>query len=153
MAFTAPNELSSALNAFMANRSSTTVAPADPGTLSSSTSVYKMSGCAVLFTPVVSTLVSIEVVGIMGNDTASDNTLVQIAYGTGSAPAKNGAAAGTQIGSIVTLPTAGTTKSSFTCVANIVAVPGTTYWFDLATKAVTGGNAILQNLTFVASEY
>ena|SRR5215475_5395861 len=153
MPLIAPNEVQGVLGSFQTNRTNVTVAPADPATLTSSTSVYKMAGCAVKFTPVQSTLIEVVVVGVMGNDTASDNVLVQLAYGTGSAPAKNGAAAGTQFGSIVTLPVVGTTKVSFTCLGVFTAVLGTTYWLDLASEAVTGGNVILQNLTFVVKEY
>jgi len=112
-----------------------------------------MAGCGVTFTAQHTTLINVAVLGQIASDTPGDGAIAQIAYGTGSAPAKNASATGTQAGSIFSDSSAGTTKQQLTCLALFSATAQTTYWLDLAVLAVTGGNAVLNGLTFVIAEY
>jgi hypothetical protein len=137
----------------LVNRGLQVTAVTAPGTMSSSTSVYKMTGCAVAYTPSVSNNILIIAVGLLSNDTGGDNALTQLAFGTGTAPVANAAAAGTQVGNIFSNGANGTTVQTAVWTAAVNMTLGTAYWIDLASKAVTGGNVIFGNVTFLIVEY
>lgn len=151
IAYPSPNELGQKIQA-LALTPRLTAAPSDPAVLSSSTTLYKMSGIAQSFTPNLTGNFMVMVTGWVASDTGSDGALIQIAYGTGTAPSINGAAAGTQTGAIFTSGAVGTTAVFYTIMALVVGIPGTTYWLDLATKAVTGGNVNLTKVNMLIVE-
>jgi hypothetical protein len=88
--------------------------------------------------------------GTLGSSTttADDGIVVQIAYGTGTAPGNGAAATGTTIGGAETWSqpaavTAADVHQPLTipaAVANLVA--GTAYWFDLQQKSFSTASSV-----------
>jgi hypothetical protein len=95
-------------------------------------------------TPSGSGKVLIIISGLVGNNTVSDGTLLQVSYGTGGAPTFGTAATGTAVGTQVyfTEPAGGviTVPFSTSVIVTGLAV-GTTYWIDLQMTATGGGSA------------
>jgi flagellar biosynthesis protein FliR len=78
---------------------STVASPTAPA----STSAYKMQGLAGTITPAVTGNVLVIITGSFHSTTvtAGDGILVQMSYGTSTAPSNAGTLAGTQLGAIV----------------------------------------------------
>jgi hypothetical protein len=113
----------------------------------------KMMGLAGSITPTQTGRMMIVVTGNLSNSTAAagDGAKTQIRYGTGSAPANAAALTGTTAGSLISMLLERATASDpfpF-CVAAVVTglTVGTAYWVDLSLAAITGGTAILTNLS------
>ena len=114
-----------------------------------STANFTMAGFGALITPRRHGNVCIIFTGTIidtSSVAADDGITYQISYGTGSAPASNDALTGTQVGVIQT-----DTAQSAPIAAADVAIPyalsvlvqlaiGTTYWVDMAQKAVSSAN-------------
>jgi hypothetical protein len=111
-----------------------------------------MMGLAGAITPAVTGKLRFTVTGSGNNSTAGDGWIVQLRYGTGSAPANGGALAGVTCGQ-TKKTVAGTSTTTFTadCYATGLTV-NTAYWFDLMLEAVTGGTATLFFIDMVAIE-
>jgi hypothetical protein len=135
------------------------VSPSNPSGTTSTTLIMMGLGVAGAgggwsFTPRGSGNVLLVASGAISNNTTADGAAAQLSYGTGAAPANAAALAGTQIG---TLPV-------FTALTGLLTVPfslqaiatgltlGTTYWFDLALKAVTAGTASVATVSCTAFE-
>ncbi len=124
--------------------------PADPTSTSSTSGV--MMGIAGSITPTISGKVMIVISGDLKNGTNNGNTTVQLRYGTGAAPTNGNALTGTAIGGQVNMTAAATSQRvPFSCNAIVTLTVGTTYWIDLALKAVSG-SAFTQNLSVSAIE-
>lgn len=111
-------------------------------TTTSTTAV--MAGLGFTFTPVKkSGIVKITLDAVVSNSTADDGAQVQIAYGTGSAPAQGAAATGTAVGIAAKFESAAAGAPGTVSTSAVVTglTPGTTYWFDLQVAAITGGTA------------
>jgi hypothetical protein len=122
-------------------------------TLTASTSAVMM-GLAGTITPNAGGNVQIMINGDFGNSVATDGGTLQIAYGTGAAPANGAAATGTVLGGVVkaTSATAGA-RVPFCLIGYVTGLlGGTAYWIDVQLAAVTGGNANIADVTIVATE-
>jgi hypothetical protein len=85
--------------------------------------------------------ISITITGILSQEVASNGGIVQISYGTGTAPINGAAATGTAVGTILTLPVIAT-PVGFSLTYNVSGLTiGTAYWIDLR-YAVDGGGAL-----------
>jgi hypothetical protein len=126
-----------------ANFNGVTSAPTAPN----STASFTMQGLAGSITPQKSGNCLITISGYIsqvGATTADIGDIVQISYGTGTAPTSNAALTGTQVGgqqqaTIATTATAvGDVHTPFSVSAVVTGLTiGTAYWVDLAAKAVT----------------
>jgi hypothetical protein len=118
----------------------------------SASTTYVMMGLALSLAPEVATGAWITADGQITNSANNGETDVVVCYGTGTAPA-NGAA---QTGTIVGQParyksTAANDFVPFSLTSLITGLTsGTTYWIDLAVKAVGGGTARVMDLDFNA---
>ena len=116
------------------------------------TTSYLMSGLAAPVTPTFTGRVLVTICGQVTNATTNDGSLIQIAYGTGSAPVNGAAASGTVVGSPTGATIAGgPVPFSLTVVVTGLNI-GTAYWFDAQIKAVTGGTVSLSNVTVTLVE-
>lgn len=99
--------------------------------------------------------VRITISGTSFNDTANDGAIIQLRYGTGTAPANGDAITGTQAGRSINVASAFNTQTvGFSIVAAITGLtPGTAYWFDIGLAAVTGGTASATQLSILLTEY
>lgn len=113
-----------------------------------------MMGLGAALTPGTSSQVSVLVTGQMQNTTLNDGVTVQVAYGTGSAPANGAAPTGTLVGSVQSFTEVVVGLSSGFAVGALVTglIPGTAYWFDVQVAAVTGGTASVTGVTVLAQE-
>ena len=131
----------------------TDATPSNPSHTNSTTGV--MMGLAVTYIPTRSGIVMVQVEGQMQTDTANDGAQASLYYGTAPAPSNGAALTGTQKGkpAIVDSFPASAKRWQFgiTTVISGLTV-GTTYWFDLALMAITGGYASLTGLEFVVTE-
>jgi len=94
--------------------------------------------------------------GALSNSTAGAGGLVTVRYGLGAVPPVNMAAdTGTGCGSFPVLantPSA-TFKAPFSTTCNVVGLSnGTTYWVDLAGKAIVGGTLTVENVAVTYAE-
>jgi len=107
-------------------------------TTASTTPVY--AGIGVVLTPQVSTRVLVEASGAFNNNTGGDGCEVKIIQNTGSTVhAGGGAAAGTVIGDTGAVVT-GTANFTWSLICPALSLTvGTSYVFDIAVNAVTGG--------------
>jgi hypothetical protein len=130
--------------------------PANPTGTTDTTG--KMMGLAASITPAQTGRILVVISGNLSNSTATagDGAKTQIRYGTGSAPANAGALTGTTAGALVSMLLERATASDpFPFCVNAVIVSliiGTAYWIDLSLAAITGGTAILTNLSMSAIE-
>jgi hypothetical protein len=131
-------------------RSTNTVAA--PTLTASATAV--MMGLAGAITPNAGGNVEIMINGDFGNSIALSGGTLQIAYGTGAAPANGVAATGTVVGGVVKATSATAAARVPFCLIGYVTglVPGTPYWIDVQLAAVTSGNANIADVTVVATE-
>ncbi len=135
------------------NTGSAQSSPSNPTGTTSTTAV--MMGLAGAFTPKSTGRVLIMLSGDIKNSTSTDGATVQLAYGTGAAPANAAAATGTTVGG----------KPAFVAAANNQTVPfsvqavvsgltlGTAIWIDAQVAAVTGGTASIENLSLSVQEF
>jgi hypothetical protein len=125
---------------------------AAPTATASTTSV--MMGMNLTVTPTRSGTLVISGSGQMANGTINDGATVQLYYGTGAAPTNGAAVSGTALGSPQThtsLVAADTAGWSFTIPLSNATI-GTTYWIDVALKAVTGGSASVTGVNLAVVE-
>jgi hypothetical protein len=123
---------------------------AAPAATTSTTMV--MLGAGILYTPVFTGKVKVEFGGIVGN-TNGNGSKLQIAYGTGAAPANGAALVGTTVGTLAyPIALTGALTAGFQLNAIVILNVGTTYWFDLQFEAVTGGTATATAVTASAYE-
>lgn len=128
--------------------------PANPAQTASV--AFIMAGLAIAITPAQSGKIRIIITGRIENDTGGDGAQVQAAYGVGAAPVNGAAAAGTIVGNLpgTFLSTAVNQKNDFALVAVVTGlVLATPIWVDLQFLAVTGGNAILTELSYTIEEF
>jgi hypothetical protein len=85
----------------------------------------------------------------VSNNTSSDGAEAHLRYGTGAAPAAAAAETGTQVGPAISIGNGGTAGANvmYATTHGIISglTVGTTYWFDLTLKAVTGGTATIDS--------
>lgn len=140
---------------------------AAPTATASTTAVMLGLGATTSFalvTPQVTGRILVTISGLHSN-TNGNGTNVQLSYGSGAAPVNGAALAGTQIGlQAVWTALTGALIGPFALTALITgltyaqinplrqSVAGTTYWLDLAFKAVTGGTATVTNVNITAIE-
>ena len=116
-------------------------------------------GSSFQITPSHSGSLLIMIQGAMGNNTASDHTECQLAYGlvSGGVPANAAASTGTALGSLRRFSNNANTAAVYAPFAIMEYVSGLTlgvaYWVDLNLKAVTGGTANLFNVDCVMLEF
>jgi hypothetical protein len=117
-----------------------------------------MAGLAALITPTATGKLNITIYGTGRNDTASQGALLQMRYGTGTAPA-NGAAptVGTAMGSLCNIGLAGNPANmrvpfSMTAIVTGLAL-NTAVWMDIS-LAVTpsSGTVTLSNIGVAVNE-
>jgi hypothetical protein len=107
-------------------------------------------------TPLQTGRVAIKITGQMVNGTTADGVKIQMAYGTGTAPANAATVTGTVVGSALTwtaftgLLAQGVPFHMYAIITGLTV--GTAYWFDLQLADVTGGTASVLNLTAIAEE-
>lgn len=121
-----------------------------------STGAAKMMGLAGSITCNFTGRVLITIQGTITNAGAiGDGANAQISFGTGTAPINGAALTGTQAGSnigYIASTTAGEVPFSLSNIQTGFTV-GTAYWLDLALEAVTGGTAVVENVTITAMEF
>ena len=124
--------------------------PADPASTTSTSGV--MMGISGSITPANTGRVMIIISGDLKNGTNNGNTTVQIRYGTGAAPTNGNALTGTSLGGQINMTAASANQRvPFSCNSIVTLTVGTTYWIDLALKAVSG-TAYTQNLSISITE-
>ena len=113
-----------------------------------------MLGLAGSFTPNAGGNALLLVTGDMVCSVIGDGATLQIAYGTGAAPANNAALTGTLAAkalNFITSTVAG--RQPFNLMAYVTGlVVGTPYWVDLAVQNLTGGSTTIANVNVVAIE-
>lgn len=111
-------------------------------------------GTTCKLTPVYSSRILLTFFGSVSNSGIFGN-LVQVRFGTGTAPVNGAAATGTQVGN--TNATSSTAVNDLVGVANggIITglTPGTAYWFDLAVQPNGGGTSSFINGSCSAMEF
>lgn len=124
------------------------VSTAGPPAVTSAT--YLMQGLGLRLTPVVATRMLVAISGNISNTTAGAETDLQLYYGTGASPANGAAVTGSPIGSVSRIrTTAGADIAPFAKTLIVSGLTlGTTYWFDVAMKVVSGSGTI-DNVDFV----
>lgn len=127
--------------------------PADP-TGTTSTAAYVMMGLAGSITPLQSTRVQVTISGQMANSTINDGVNIQLAYGTGAAPANAAAVTGTAVGAAqIATSLVAAQRSGFSISGIITGLTiGTAIWIDAQLKAITGGTASIFGVTISAIE-
>lgn len=109
-----------------------------------------MMGLAYTFTPTYTGNVEINISGDSVNSgPASDGALIQVRYGTGTAPVNGAAPSGTALGGNIDYISANSSERSPFYVGGtaIGLTLGTTYWFDIQLTAVGGGTATIQDVS------
>lgn len=138
------------------NAVTTQSTPANPtGTINTSAQV--MMGLAGSITPGASGRVLFMTSGDGFNTAAvGDGFIVQLRYGTGTAPSNGGAVTGTAVGGAVKGVTAVVSSAQdipFALQAMVTTLSvGTTYWYDVGVQAIGGGTATIENLSLSAVE-
>ena len=96
-----------------------------------------------------------SITGDVANNTTADGAKLGLYYGTGTAPANAAAITGTAIGAVpVYSAAANNQRVPFNITVIITGLTlGTAYWLDLMLGAVTGGTAVVKNLTVTAFEF
>lgn len=121
------------------------------------TAVMMGIGSTCTITPEVSGEIQISLVGDLGtNATAGTTMVVQLRYGSGTAPVNGAAVTGTAAGSAVTLLLTSYTSGDrypFSCVGHVSGLTvGTAYWIDISLSASGGGTGTSQNLSMTVRE-
>lgn len=127
-------------------------APADPTGTTSTTAL--MMGLAGAITPRRTGRVLVILSGDAKNTTSGDGVSVQLATGTGAAPANAAAAAGTAIGGAKKfVASANNQTAPFSAQAVVTGLAiGTAVWVDAIVGAITGGTASIENLSLTLIE-
>jgi hypothetical protein len=123
---------------------------ANPAGTTSAT--YVMMGMNLIISPEIATAAWITADGQITNSANNGETDVVVCYGTGAAPVNGAAQAGTILGQPSRYKATAANDFvpfSLTSLATGL-VNGTTYWIDLAVKAVGGGTARVMDLNFSA---
>lgn len=133
-------------------RAPTLTSVASPGT--NATTTVKMAGLAAAITPEVTGRVFVLVTGIVANNTIGDGVNVQLAWGTGGAPANGAAATGTTVGLVKHFIASTAAGQQGIALGAFISglTNGTAIWVDLQFAAVTGGTATLKDCDVVLEE-
>lgn len=124
-----------------------------PADTTSITTVHKMAGYAISFTPLASGQVRFVGTGIFSNNTANDGMQFQLRYGTGAAPSAGGAVAGTAVGNLSSAhSTVNFGDLVFTCLGDAALTVGTTYWVDAEINTLVGSTANYIGVTITLRE-
>lgn len=134
-----------------------------PVTAPNSTSAYTMMGLSGVITPSSLGILQVNICGTIGAAVTGTNThgiSYQIFAGTGAAPTSNHAQTGSGFGIPATYENGFTVTSSadlfkpFAITALVTGlISGTTYWIDLAAKAITAsGDVRFSNANISARE-
>jgi hypothetical protein len=128
--------------------------PADPSGTTSGTGVMMGLGSTCKITPASSTRVHVTFDGVAVDSQAGANSLFQVRYGTGTAPANGAALTGTSVGNLgAQIDINGNGNNMFSMTRIITGLtPGTQIWIDIGLFAA-GGTASLKNLTCIAMEF
>ena len=137
-----------------------TAAPANPTGTTSLTGVMMGLGSAFKITPVRSGTVLIILQGSLNNNTTAvgDGALINIRYGTGTAPANGAAATGTNPGNTIafqqsTANAQGAADNPFTLHGLATGLTlNTAIWIDAALAAITAGTASITRLVTTVIE-
>jgi len=115
-----------------------------------------MAGLAGSITPAKSGRIRFDVVANGRNNTAGSGCLIQIRYGTGTAPSNGAALAGVAPSGAapqwISVTGAAIGPMPTVSVATGLALQ-TAYWFDLTQRAITSGTCTLSNVDLWASEF
>jgi hypothetical protein len=127
--------------------------PANPTGTTSASPLMMGLGSSCKITPVYSSRVEVEFLGLTSNTNAVTPNGVRVAWGTGAAPANGAAASGTTFGSILTPTVITASTNQFFKNGGIITglTPGVQIWFDIQLNA-GGGTATLTALTCNAKE-
>lgn len=127
--------------------------PTNPTGTTSGTPVMMGLGSTCVITPATSTKVRFRISGSMFNNTAPDNSAVQLQFGSGVAPANGVAATGTSLSSVI-FGTSSTTNAlvPFAVEGVGAVVAGTAYWLDLSLQQAGGGSATVINIQCILQE-
>lgn len=114
-------------------------------------------GSTCTITPRVSGLIGIWLTGDLGtNATAGTTMIVQLKYGTGTAPVNGAAVTGTSAGAATTLTLTSYTSGDrypFSACGHVSGLTvGTAYWIDISLSASGGGTGTSQNLSMIVRE-
>ncbi len=140
-------------NAVGPSFASTASSTASPTGTSSATSV--MMGLAGTITPTSSGRITVTMSGYVANNTIGDGGVLQMAYGTGSAPINGAAATGTTLGSVVAFTVAAAGQAlPFSRTFSVTGLSvSTAYWLDLQLRAIIGGTASVNQVDIAADEH
>lgn len=113
-------------------------------------------GATCAITPRVSGEILISLSGDQGNSSAGIGpNVVQLRYGTGTAPVNGAAVTGTAAGSAISLTltnSASGDRHPFSCCAHVTGLTvGTAYWIDISLSS-TIGTSTAQNLSMIVRE-
>lgn len=118
-----------------------------------------MAGLSILYTPKSTGRILVLVDGIGTNSVGDNGFFISVNYGTGTAPSNGNTATGTNIGNglnysvIASGTTANTSTLGFSRHGFVTGLAiGTTYWFDLAFGAISGGTATFSNTNITVIE-
>ena len=136
-------------------RNKTVGQPANPSSTTSTTEV--MLGLGILITPRSTGTIRFDIRGGAGQQTAAAYMTCTPRYGTGSAPANGGVAAGTTMGPKLTVQLTSVTTGEnvpFSILAEVSGLAiGTQYWFDLSyATGISSDAAQLGALSYVVEE-
>jgi hypothetical protein len=127
--------------------------PSNP-TGTASTAAFVMMGLANGFTPTTTGALVLQVSGYFSNSSSGDGCATEIRFGTGSAPGNGAALTGSLLGSFVLGTSEGNGATlPFSHVGYVSGLTlNTTYWWDIAAEAQTGGTCTPSNISMVAIE-
>lgn len=110
------------------------VTPSNPAATSSTTDVMMGLGGVCKITPVNGTRAHIEFHIGVANGAIANATVLQVRYGTGTAPANGVGVAGTALGAAITVSSPGASFQANAVLGGVITglTPGTQYWFDVA---------------------
>lgn len=134
------------------SRGLTTNTTASPTSTASTTAV--MMGCAGTITPTQTGRIKVIISGQMKNSVAGSGVVVDLRYGSGTKPANGAAVTGTVIGIEQPFTSVSAGQSTgFTIVGHVDGLTlATAYWLDASVRAVTSGNASINNINICAEE-
>lgn len=126
--------------------------PSNPGATTSTTAV--MMGLAGAITPNATGQVKIWINGNGSNASATDDFIVQIRYGTGTAPTNGAALTGTGLGGNIQGTCTDANDFIPFCLVGMVSglTVGTAYWVDVSLASGVGGSATLEGISMLLEE-
>ena len=144
-------------NGIFTDKAYTTAYPLSPtGTANTSGVMAGLGLTGGTITPIRGNVVTFSVSLIAANNTAGDGCIVQIRYGTGTAPSNgNTTFPGTSVGGTFTSTSVSANLEVPTTLAGLVAglSPGVPVWYDLLEVTSTGGTTCsLSGVTMIALE-